>query len=253
MDIDKTLAERGERYGKFADHANIAQGLKETMWITDGWFRLANDQRQALEVIADKIARILNGDPDYLDNWHDIIGYAKLVETRLAEATIERVPSPLVYRMAPEPAQRPELTDADITYTDDEDDQRQAAPKTIAAEQFAHGSAETTIAEIFEQPAHFDLLPNIGGLPAELSTPVEIPPTPPGAIEQPALSQTDEGPAWLAWMPEPPTNASFGTWRVRRSDAAGNHQRAAYPNTDVPMAFASEADAQRYADAANSL
>lgn len=32
--------------------------------------------------IADKIARILNGDPEYRDNWHDIAGYAKLAEDR---------------------------------------------------------------------------------------------------------------------------------------------------------------------------
>ena len=48
-----------------------------------GWNRLNDVQAQALEVIADKIARILNGDPNYADNWHDIQGYAKLVEDRL--------------------------------------------------------------------------------------------------------------------------------------------------------------------------
>jgi hypothetical protein len=39
--------------------------------------------KQALSTIADKIARILNGDPYYVDNWHDIIGYAKLIEDRI--------------------------------------------------------------------------------------------------------------------------------------------------------------------------
>jgi hypothetical protein len=86
-DINATLAERGNRYGRFRDHAFIAQGLKKMMWGTPGWQRLADDQKQALEVIGDKIARILNGDPDYTDNWHDIIGYAKLVEDRLVEQT----------------------------------------------------------------------------------------------------------------------------------------------------------------------
>jgi hypothetical protein len=47
-----------------------------------GWGRLTPDKRQALTVIADKIARILNGDPEYKDNWHDIGGYAKLAEDR---------------------------------------------------------------------------------------------------------------------------------------------------------------------------
>lgn len=84
-DLTATLAERGARYGKFEDHAVIAQGLKAQMWATEGWARLAPDQRQALEVIQDKVARILNGDPDYTDNWHDIAGYSRLVEDRLNE------------------------------------------------------------------------------------------------------------------------------------------------------------------------
>lgn len=81
--IDATLAERGARYGSFKDHAAIAQDLQDDMRAAPGWNKLAPDQKQALSVIADKIARMLNGDPDYLDNWHDIIGYAKLVEDRL--------------------------------------------------------------------------------------------------------------------------------------------------------------------------
>lgn len=34
-------------------------------------------------MIFQKISRIVNGDPDYADNWHDIQGYARLVEERL--------------------------------------------------------------------------------------------------------------------------------------------------------------------------
>lgn len=81
--IDATLAERGSRYGEFKDHAVIAQDIQDAMRKPAGWTALAPDQKQALTVIADKIARMLNGDPDYLDNWHDIIGYATLVEKRL--------------------------------------------------------------------------------------------------------------------------------------------------------------------------
>ena len=83
MDIEKTLAERGNRYGDFSQHAIIAQALKDAMWMNDGWHRLTPAMRQALEVIQDKVARILNGDPTYADNWHDIIGYARLVEKML--------------------------------------------------------------------------------------------------------------------------------------------------------------------------
>lgn len=81
--IEATLVERGARYGAFKDHAVIAQDIQSAMRKPEGWNKLAPDQKQALTVIADKIARMLNGDPDYADNWHDIIGYAKLVEDRL--------------------------------------------------------------------------------------------------------------------------------------------------------------------------
>jgi hypothetical protein len=78
--LQDTLDERGARYGDFTDHAAIAQDLQTRMRETPGWDDLTLDKAQALTVIADKIARILNGDPEYRDNWHDIAGYAKLAE-----------------------------------------------------------------------------------------------------------------------------------------------------------------------------
>ena len=92
--IDYTLAERGSRYGDFADHARIAQKLQDDMRAETGWADLAPDQKQALTVIADKIARMLNGDPNYRDNWHDIVGYAKLVDDRLARDEERRANGP---------------------------------------------------------------------------------------------------------------------------------------------------------------
>jgi hypothetical protein len=84
--IQSTLAERGARYGDFTDHAEIAEDLIQLMISRKGWNRCNPVQRQALRVIADKIARILNGDPNYDDNWRDISGYATLV--------LERLPKP---------------------------------------------------------------------------------------------------------------------------------------------------------------
>ena len=83
MSVQETLDERGARYGDFSDHAVIAQNLQLVMQTGPGWGRLDAVKRQALTVIADKIARILNGDPEYGDNWHDIQGYAKLAEERM--------------------------------------------------------------------------------------------------------------------------------------------------------------------------
>lgn len=86
-DIDKTLAERGKRYGEFKDHAEISQSLKTHIYIHSGWLRLKNDQKEALDMICHKIARILNGDQNYADSWVDIAGYAKLVADRLNSET----------------------------------------------------------------------------------------------------------------------------------------------------------------------
>lgn len=83
--IDTTLAERGARYGTFAGHAEISQRLKGMIqhFAAVRACDLAPDQSEALNMIAHKIARILNGDPDYVDSWVDIAGYAKLVADRL--------------------------------------------------------------------------------------------------------------------------------------------------------------------------
>lgn len=85
-DIQSTLQERGSRYGDFIDHAGLSQGLKNAM-ASRGWHELSCDQKEALEMICHKIARILNGDPNYADSWHDIAGYATLVANRLFRGT----------------------------------------------------------------------------------------------------------------------------------------------------------------------
>lgn len=84
-DIAETLADRGKLYGSFEGHTRISQALKLAMLQTPKWAVLADDQKEALEMVVHKIARILNGDPNYHDSWHDIIGYTKLVADRLAK------------------------------------------------------------------------------------------------------------------------------------------------------------------------
>jgi hypothetical protein len=91
--VEATLAQRGSRYGDFTDHARLCQALQQELQefkpisepagAVTKWEKLSPVQRQALTVIMDKVARILTGDPNYDDNWHDIQGYAKLVEDRL--------------------------------------------------------------------------------------------------------------------------------------------------------------------------
>ncbi len=83
--IDEILDERGKRYGKFTGHAEISQQLKRILFTYQSVRRcsLDHDQLEALDMICHKIARILNGDPNYADSWIDIAGYAQLVADRL--------------------------------------------------------------------------------------------------------------------------------------------------------------------------
>lgn len=83
--VSQILNERGKRYGLFSNHAKISQSFKEIMVIAldQSEVDIAPDQREALEMIFHKIARIINGDPDYADSWVDVAGYAMLVADRL--------------------------------------------------------------------------------------------------------------------------------------------------------------------------
>ena len=81
--IKEILKERGARYGEFFNHACITQDIKEVMRATPNWANLSSAQKESLEMIAHKIGRILNGDPDYVDSWQDIAGYAQLIVAEL--------------------------------------------------------------------------------------------------------------------------------------------------------------------------
>lgn len=81
--IKKVLAQRQKTHGDFDSHARISQSIKCQMYNAEGYSSLCATQREALEMIAHKIARILNGNPNYKDHWVDISGYATLVANEL--------------------------------------------------------------------------------------------------------------------------------------------------------------------------
>ena len=83
--VDSTLEARGSKYGTFEDNADTTQHLKEFFRTHDSWHQMKRHQRESLDMIAHKIARILNGDPNYDDSWIDIAGYATLVVKILRE------------------------------------------------------------------------------------------------------------------------------------------------------------------------
>lgn len=81
--VSAILKERGTKYGNYLEQCTISQKLKGVMVDSLKGKVLSPDQADALEMISVKIARIINGDPNYADNWHDIAGYATLVANRL--------------------------------------------------------------------------------------------------------------------------------------------------------------------------
>jgi hypothetical protein len=87
--LDEILKERGNRYGKFSEHAHVTQEFKLlydrmcSSYGTSDEARIEADQREAMDMIFHKIGRIVCGDPNYSDSWRDIAGYAKLVADRL--------------------------------------------------------------------------------------------------------------------------------------------------------------------------
>ena len=84
-DVDTVLDTRALDYGKFKDGAALMQAIKRTMaeHAQKHGKTFADDQWEALEMIVHKIGRIVNGNPDKVDHWTDIAGYAKLIADRL--------------------------------------------------------------------------------------------------------------------------------------------------------------------------
>ena len=83
--VDETLDARAVDYGLFLEGAEVMQMLKRVVQnaLSNRDKVLAHDQAESLDMIIHKIGRIINGNPDVVDHWLDIAGYAQLVADRL--------------------------------------------------------------------------------------------------------------------------------------------------------------------------
>ena len=84
LQIRNVLKSRKATYGCYEHNAYVSQNLKDILYerYKDN---LSKVHREALEMICHKMSRIVNGDPDYVDSWVDIIGYAQLVVDYIEE------------------------------------------------------------------------------------------------------------------------------------------------------------------------
>lgn len=77
MERDPLLQEREKTHGDFARNAKISQELK-TRFGNYGMQEFNDVHKEALDMIALKLSRILSGQANFKDHWDDIAGYAKL-------------------------------------------------------------------------------------------------------------------------------------------------------------------------------
>ena len=87
--VGKVLDERAIQYGSYMQASDTAIRIKGIMHnaVARNEAHLYPDQLQALDMIATKISRIVNGNPNHTDSWIDIAGYATLVADRLQGKT----------------------------------------------------------------------------------------------------------------------------------------------------------------------
>lgn len=77
--VEAILDERGSRYGEYVYNASTSIALQAVLETGTSIEALLPHHKYALQMISGKLARIVNGDPNYEDNWADIAGYAELV------------------------------------------------------------------------------------------------------------------------------------------------------------------------------
>ncbi len=92
-EINSTLSERGSRYGDYSDVAGTTQQLMAIVESGASYKHLNAEQKTSLFMICNKIARAVNGDPQYFDNYRDIAGYATLAERACEQGRPEVIES----------------------------------------------------------------------------------------------------------------------------------------------------------------
>jgi hypothetical protein len=75
-DIKQLTDERSKTHGDFNDVSNTAQALKSIVRQGKAYGKFTPTQAEGLDMILHKIARWVNGDPNFLEHLIDIEGYA---------------------------------------------------------------------------------------------------------------------------------------------------------------------------------
>jgi hypothetical protein len=97
--VEQTLIDRESTYGSFRDVADTTSKLMGVLLNSKNGQILPCAHQEALHMICLKMARIVNGDHNFIESWHDISGYAILIENEL-RATDGATNSRLTYQKA---------------------------------------------------------------------------------------------------------------------------------------------------------
>ena len=90
MEVNDTLSKREGQYGQYKVVSQISQDIKKIMRQSPNYYTMPDYARESLDMIANKMARILNGNYYLNDSWHDIGGYAALVVMTNEDLETER-------------------------------------------------------------------------------------------------------------------------------------------------------------------
>lgn len=89
MTVENILSERENQYGNYSEVAKITQGIKEQLLTGRSYEKLSDEQKLSLDMIANKMARAVNGDVNLIDNYLDICGYSQLVVDSMKNKKID--------------------------------------------------------------------------------------------------------------------------------------------------------------------
>ena len=78
MSTEALLDARGTTHGSFKDNAKNGQYLREFFRRSPHWQTMPLEHREALDMMACKLSRILSGQSTFRDHFVDIIGYCTL-------------------------------------------------------------------------------------------------------------------------------------------------------------------------------
>ena len=80
MSVEDTLKQRKNVHGDYRRAAGIKDKMLEEFSKTDNWKQLGAEGHETIRMIVEKLGRIMYGDCFFSDHWHDIAGYATLME-----------------------------------------------------------------------------------------------------------------------------------------------------------------------------